>query len=241
LPPPEIPKEFLARAKAVTAKRAKTVIDHILTHGSVTTEELRQQYGYADPRRAIQDVKDAGIPLERIKVKGSDGRSIGAHQFKLDAGADCHKLGSGRKAFPKKTKEALLNRDGPGCAICGVEYESHYLQVDHRVPYAVAGDSLSDDLEQLMLVCGSCNRRKSWSCEHCANCQTKVIDACQSCYWASPKNYQHEALVQIRRVDLGWKGDEVKVHDKLRKVSEKQGVSMQDLLKKIIKDSALLK
>ena len=190
----------------------------------------------------FRTLRTLGYRLKRVKVKGSDGRSIGAHQFKLDAGADCRKLGSGRKAFPKKTKEALLKRDGHRCAICDLQYESQYLQVDHRVPYAVAADSLSDDLEQLMLVCGSCNRRKAWSCQFCANIQERNIAACQSCYWASPKNYQHEALVQIRRVDLGWKGeDEVKVHDKLRKASEKQGVSVQDFLKGIIRDSPLLK
>src|SRR5438093_32622 len=124
--PSEIPQEFLARLKAVTAKRAKTVIDHILKHGSITTEELRTMYGYADPRRALQDVRDEGIPLERFKVKGSDDRSIGAHRFGLTCLTDGNKLG-GRKAFPKITKTALVARDGPFCAVCGLKYESRYL------------------------------------------------------------------------------------------------------------------
>ena len=33
-----LPKEFLARLKAVTAKRAGIVIAHILKHGHITTE-----------------------------------------------------------------------------------------------------------------------------------------------------------------------------------------------------------
>ncbi|MGB6250509.1 MAG: HNH endonuclease [Terriglobales bacterium] len=239
--PTEIPKEFLARAKAVTAHRAKVVIDHILEHGSITTEELKDKYGYNHPPRAARDVREQGIPLKTFTAVGGDGRKIAAYRFDLDAAADAKKLG-GRKAFPKITKDALLERDGSFCAVCGLEYESRYLQVDHCVPYEVAGESLSDDPDELMLVCGSCNRGKSWSCEHCENWKkTKDVKACQTCYWASPKSYQHMALEQIRRADIGWKGDEVKVYDKLRKASEKKGVSMQNLLKTIIKDSALLK
>ena len=178
---PELPREFLAKVKGVKAKRPKTVIDHILEHGSITTEELTERYGYAHPPRAVQDVKDHGIPIERFPAVGSDGRKIAAYRFDLSAVIEGHK--SGRKPFAKITKETLLERDGPRCAICGLEYESRYLQVDHCVPYEVAGDSLSDDLEQLMLVCGSCNRGKSWTCEHCENwLKEKRIKACQTCY-----------------------------------------------------------
>ena len=49
------------------------------------------------------------------------------------------------------------------------------------------------------------------------------------------------ALVQIRRVDVGWKDNEVAVYEKLRENSERQGVTVQDLLKKIVKESPLLK
>ena len=108
-PPPTIPQELQERLKAVTAKRARTVIEHIMEHGFITTEELRQKYGYADPRRAIQDVKDEGIPLERYKVKGTDGRSIGAHRFGdlllIRAG-----FSGGRRPFSKAFKAKLPPR-----------------------------------------------------------------------------------------------------------------------------------
>ena len=55
---PELPKEFLDRLKAVTAKRAKTVIDHILKHGYITTEQLSDEYGYDHPPRAARDVRE---------------------------------------------------------------------------------------------------------------------------------------------------------------------------------------
>ncbi|MGA2034692.1 MAG: hypothetical protein ABSG68_20790 [Thermoguttaceae bacterium] len=43
--PQDLPEWFIAKAKAVSAKRAKTVIDHILAHGHITTEELKNLYG----------------------------------------------------------------------------------------------------------------------------------------------------------------------------------------------------
>ena len=46
---PNLPPEFLDRLRAVTAKRPKTVIDHILEHGFITTEELSELYGYDHP------------------------------------------------------------------------------------------------------------------------------------------------------------------------------------------------
>ena len=50
------PKEFLERLRAIKSKRPKTVIDHILKHGFITTEELEQKYGYKHPPRAARDV-----------------------------------------------------------------------------------------------------------------------------------------------------------------------------------------
>lgn len=43
------PPEFLKLLKSVKAKRPKTVIDHILEHGQITTEELKDRYGYNHP------------------------------------------------------------------------------------------------------------------------------------------------------------------------------------------------
>jgi len=58
------PTEFLKLLKSVKAKRAKTVIDHILKHGQITTEELKDIYGYNHPPRAIRDVREQGIPVK---------------------------------------------------------------------------------------------------------------------------------------------------------------------------------
>jgi|GEM_PF-6882459 len=39
---PEFPKDFIDLCHSVTAKRPKTVIDHILEYGFITTEDLSQ-------------------------------------------------------------------------------------------------------------------------------------------------------------------------------------------------------
>lgn len=54
--------ELLELLKKVTGKRAKTVIEHILQYGQITTQELKNTYGYNHPPRAIRDVREKGIP-----------------------------------------------------------------------------------------------------------------------------------------------------------------------------------
>jgi hypothetical protein len=51
--PQAYPPEFLKLLESVDAKRPKTVIDHILKHGQITTEDLKNAYGYNHPPRAI--------------------------------------------------------------------------------------------------------------------------------------------------------------------------------------------
>lgn len=91
----EVSAELLALCRTITAKRPKTVIDHILKHGFITTEELKDNYGYNHPPRAVRDVRENGIPLETFRVTGSDGRKIAAYRFGELSGGAVRKL-SGR-------------------------------------------------------------------------------------------------------------------------------------------------
>ncbi len=50
---PKLPPDFVRLCQAVTAKRPRTVINHILQHGSITTQELKEKYGYNHPPRAV--------------------------------------------------------------------------------------------------------------------------------------------------------------------------------------------
>ena len=113
---PDLPKEFVRKCRAVTAKRPRTVIDHILKHGHITTEELKSLYGYNHPPRAARDVREQGIPLTTFRVTGTDGRKIGAYRFGDPQKARFSKL-TGRTAFGKRLKEQLIERSGSRCAI----------------------------------------------------------------------------------------------------------------------------
>jgi len=233
-----LPREFLKKLKSVTAKRPKTVIDHILKHGDISTEELRDLYGYNHPPRAARDVEDHGIPLDRFQVRGSDGRLIRAYRFGDPTKVKAGRIG-GRKTWPKNFKNKLVELCGSRCGVCFTEYESRYLQIDHRVPYEVGGDP-EGQLEPpyFMLLCSSCNRAKSWSCEHCENWKEDgVANVCQTCYWANQENYAHIALRLIRRLDVTWTGDEVPEYDRLVKLSKHTLKKLPEFVKDVLRDA----
>ncbi len=229
------PKEFLELCRSITARRARTVIDHILKHGQISTEELKNKYGYNHPPRAARDVKEHGIPLERTTVVGSDGRKIAAYRFADPSKVELRRL-SGRTGLSKQIKQALIQKYGCQCFIYLEKMPEAELQIDHRVPYEVAGDSggqLSPD--DFMLLCGSANRAKSWSCEHCENWRSrKKREICLSCYWAYPEEYTHIAMRPVRRVDLLWQGGEVTEYDRLKSDARKAGKRLPQFVKQII-------
>jgi hypothetical protein len=205
------PKDFLEYILSINNKRVKIVIDHIMQHGFITTEDLGNTYGYNHPPRAARDVREAGIPLEMFKVKSKEGKSIAAYKFGDINNLQINRV-DGRVSFPKEFKKKLLELSERKCAICNGGFAERYLQIDHKTPYEVGGDMVDErDITDFMLLCASCNRAKSWSCEHCENWQTyKKSKSCMQCYWGNPIHYNHIALKEIRRLDL--QAMEVKQH-----------------------------
>ena len=211
----KLPKAFLAKLKAVTKKRPKTVIDHILKHGFVTTEELKQM-GYEHAPRAARDVRELGIPLETFRVKDSNGRSIAAYRFG-DPSKSEDKIvkTAGRTMLSKALKKALIEKYGSKCFIYLQPMEERLLQVDHRIPYEIGGEQNEHDIECFMLLCPSANRAKSWTCEHCPNWEQKDPDYCLKCFWAHPEDYTHVAGNEQRQIILTFTGDEIEDYVKL--------------------------
>ncbi|MEI8326091.1 MAG: hypothetical protein WCH44_12145 [Betaproteobacteria bacterium] len=142
----KLSKLFIEKARAVTAKRPKTVIDHILAHGQITTDELKVTYGYNHPPRAARDVREQGIALKTIRVEGPDGRRIGAYVFDEDGSANYSKR-TGRTALSNKLKLDLIQLHGSQCFIYLEPVEGRELQIDHRIPYEVAGDASAQSQE----------------------------------------------------------------------------------------------
>lgn len=232
----QYPKEFLDLCKSVTAKRAKTVIDHILKHGQITTEELKEQYGYNHPPRAVRDVRERGIVLETFRVTGSDGRKIAAYRFG-DINKQRFKKLAGRTGLSKKIKKYLIKKYGCKCFIYLENMDESELQIDHRIPFEVGGDGENIEVnpDEFMLLSGSANRAKSWSCEHCENWQSqKKKEICLACYWAYPEDYSHVAMRQVRRVDLIWQGKKVEQYERLRSDAKESGQTIPEFVKKLI-------
>lgn len=235
MPKKNYPKEFLDLCQSVTAKRPKTVITHILKHGQITTEELKNLYGYNHPPRAARDVKEHGIPIERITVVGTDGRKIAAYRFGDTTNLKVRRF-DGRTGLSKQIKDALIAKYGCRCFIYLEEMPEAALQIDHRVPFEVAGESEAMSPEDFMLLCGSANRAKSWSCEHCENWRSqKDREVCLTCYWAYPENHTHVAMKQLRRVDLLWQGNDTEQYERLKADAAEAGMAIPDFVKEVLR------
>jgi len=235
---PELPPDFLDRLKRVTGKRSRIVVDHILEHGFITTDDLEQTYGYMHPPRAVRDVREQGIPITTYRIKSPDGRSIAAYRFGDPTEAREGRSG-GRTTFSRKFKQALFGLHDGKCAICNGHFSARELQIDHRVPYEIAGDLdyREDETSAFILLCGSCNRAKAWSCEHCSNWRTRRTTVCEDCYWADPTNYTHVAMTEVRRTDLIWEGDdEVEVYSRLAASSTRTQQAVPDYIKNLLKN-----
>ncbi|MBF0404908.1 MAG: HNH endonuclease [Nitrospirae bacterium] len=241
--PQDYPKDFIELCKSVTAKRAKTVIDHILMYGHISTEELKNKYGYNHPPRAVRDVREHGISIETFRITGSDGRKIAAYRFSDVTKQRFGKL-SGRTGLSKKIKKYLINKFGSKCFIYLEEISDVELQIDHRIPFEVGRDGENVELnpDDFMLLSASANRAKSWSCEHCENWQTlKKRDICLSCYWAYPQDYAHIAMQQVRRVDLIWQNKEIEQYERLKTNASVSSQTIPEFIKEIIRKALEVK
>lgn len=104
--------DFVQLCRSVTAKRPRTVIEHILKHGIITNEDLKELYGYDHQPRAIRDVRETGIPLVTHSVTSAKtGRRMGAYTFDDVTKIKSGRIG-GRKAFPKTFKGSFAGGGG---------------------------------------------------------------------------------------------------------------------------------
>lgn len=177
------------------SKRARAALEIMLERGAVTTKVLQEEYGLDHPPRAIRDLKDSGVLVGSRRVKES-GKSISEY-FLEDVSA----LGPGgapRNPIKKADKDRIVAEFGGRCAVCGTT--SNPLQLDHRVPFAIAGDPPEWTSATAMPLCPSDNRAKSWACEHCENWTTRDPEVCLGCMWCHPENYEHISMNPDRRL-----------------------------------------
>ncbi|MBS7362886.1 MAG: HNH endonuclease [Paludibacteraceae bacterium] len=228
----KLSKEILTRLNAITDKRPSTVIQHIIKHGYITTEELANNYGYEHAPRAARDVRERGINLVTYRVKSSDGRNIAAYKFGDPIFVDnkISKVG-GRTALSQALKKALIDKYGAICFVYLQPMEERLLQIDHRVPYEIGGEQ-TDNIDCYMLLSPSANRAKSWTCEHCPNWTIKDIEFCSNCFWAHPENYSHIAGREERQIVITFSDNEIDDYNHLISLVGKE--KAEDKIKELI-------
>lgn len=231
IPPidPEL-KKYIDEVLRICSARAAYVLNEILQHGEISSETIRNK-GFVHGARAVGDVRDNGVPLTTLKTKSSDGRSIARYVLGPTNEIRRHKFG-GRVAFPASLKSALIEEFGEVCAISQQAIPAAELQIDHRIPYFIAGDINSErNVEDFMLLSRSMQRSKSWACEGCDNIKTHFdISICKTCYWAYPEAYDHIAMKRERRIDITFSEDEIDLFDKLKVKAKETSQSIQQVL-----------
>lgn len=184
----EYPEEFIKKCKAVTKKRPRTIINHLLKYGSITTAEIEELYGYAHAPRAIRDVKEAGIPIKK-KMIVSDGKRMAQYSFGDPSEVGKFSQKTGRTSFASDMKPRLLERYGSRDNIYLEEVPEAELQIDHRIPYEIFGEGdESEGEERFQLLTASANRLKSHTCENCSNWKRRDPEYCRTCFWAYPES-----------------------------------------------------
>ena len=226
----DIVEELIIR----TTGRSRVVVEHILEHGFITTLDL-SELGYEHPPRAAADVRDRGIPLETV-VKTIDGKRIGHYRFPDDM-EQLDQTSIGRIAISKKFRKEVLEHYGEIDIFTRAATSPREIQIDHRIPYRISGDPRQPfEVEDFMPVSAAMNRSKSWECEACPNWEERVVEVCESCYWAIPDRfYQHVATVPVRRLDITWQGkNEIIEFDYLLQRSQDEELDMATLVKEMI-------
>ncbi len=212
----EYSKKFLKLLNSIEAKRPRTVIQHILQHGFITSQELKDLYGYNHPPRAVRDVREYGIPLVTYRITGTDGRSIAAYRFGDSSEVSkAVSKSAGRTVFSKALKQALVEKYGAKCFVYLEKMDERLLQVDHRIPYEINGEPKEADVDMFMLLSPSANRAKSWYCEHCENRLVKSPSFCMKCFWAYPEEYEHVAGNKQRIVSIVFTENEIEDYNRL--------------------------
>lgn len=220
--------DFIARNPG---SRASKVLKAILDRGSITTAEILG-LGYKHAPRARQDCVDFGFPIHTDYVKDPDGKRMAS--YTLLSEAEIRQALNGRAIISKLFKAKLVERYGEKDGITGVEVPARALQVDHRVPYQVGGDEglWAEDLDAFMLLTGSSQRKKSFSCERCPNfMEIKSQEICGTCYWAFPESYDHIGMDQVRQVELVWQGGEAEAFDRIKAKLAAEGRSVEEVAK----------
>ena len=193
------------------SKRARRVARIIFKNGSCTTTDIAN-LGYRHPPRAVEDLRDSGVEVSKKMEQYIEQSSKAAKRRARYFITGTTSSKKSRHPFSKKLIVAVKAQGH--CEVCGALPP---LQVDHRVPFEIGGERYPHHVEDFMPLCPSCNRSKSWACEHCPNRTVKDIAVCKTCMWAFPSHYTHVATRQVREFrGTFYNPDDIRRYDEQR-------------------------
>jgi hypothetical protein len=187
---PYCTKEFLDLLVSNFSKRGNFVRDTMLTKGSVTRWDMLGA-GY-DPV-AVCDLTSLGVTVS-TKMISEKGKS--SMEYTLNPQAFIDRAES-RMFMTPKERRRFFRSYGCKCLTCSLTLDPRSLQVDHRIPFILVGNSLVklEGYSALKPACPSCNSTREDICRECIKkrgTNHEVLE-CRTCYWAYPENYTHIA------------------------------------------------
>ena len=148
--PTQKPLALLSRIIEASSNEGDVVLDPFC--GCATTlvaaDRLQREWAGID-----LSAKAAELVVQRVEADQGLWRNI-THRTDVPQRTD---LGALPRYNAPANREALYGRQGGDCAGCREHFQSRHLEVDHIIARAKGG---TDHLENLQLLCGSCNRVK---------------------------------------------------------------------------------
>lgn len=186
------------------SKAQLTILRLLWTLEWVDRVVILNEVGQSYYDRRIRELRESGWIIE-TKSEGKN------YYYRLTS----HLKGKGeRRSYPSAQVKRQLLQSQDKCQIC---HATENLQIDHKVPRERGGKT---NLENLQLLCSSCNVEKRGICKKCE------LITCEGCPYAYPELNSGRLVVMI----------EQEIIDEIEKLSQQQGIQKTKFVRELISD-----